>query len=284
MLIETAELEACLGDDNLRVIDCNVILTPKAAGGYEVKSGKDDWQAAHIPGSTFIDFEAELSADHPTLRYMLPTAEQFAAVMSEHGVGNEHRVIVYSRGGSFWATRLYFMFREFGFTEVAVLNGAWDKWVSEGRPVTTKSPDWPQTRFHAAEPEGRFVGKEEVLAALGDPACCVMNALTPATHSGETFNPTYGRPGRIEGSVNVFCMTLIDPETNCFLEPNALVEQFGESGALDQDRVIVYCGGGISATTNAFALQLLGKDNVVVYDGSLMEWGNDPNLPMETGT
>lgn len=282
LLIETSELEANLSDPDWRIIDCNIVMTAKPEGGYKVVSGRDDWSAAHIPNSVFVDIESELSADHPRLRFMMPSGEQFARVMSDLGIGDGHRVVVYSRGANFWATRLYLMFREFGFDNVSVLNGGWDKWCAEGRPTTDAPPGWPSANFIARPTRGIFVGKEDVLEAVDDPSSCVINALSPEIHSGERFNPPYGRPGHIAGSKNVFCFDLIDKESNRFLDDAGIEEAFAQCGALDAERVIIYCGGGISATTDAFALQLLGKQNVKVYDGSMLEWGNDPDLPMET--
>jgi thiosulfate/3-mercaptopyruvate sulfurtransferase len=281
MLIETTDLEACLDNDELRVVDCDLVYAPKREGGYDFLSGEANWREAHIPNSIYINVESELSAPHDSLRFMMPSAHQFGDAMAARGIGNDSRVVVYSRGGNFWATRLYLMFREFGFDNVFVLNGAWDKWVAEGRPTTTEVPGWPEARFDAMEPRGLFVGKNAVLEAITDPHACVMSALSPQIHSGARFSPHYGRPGRIKGSTNLYCMDLIDPDSNRFLDNEQLVDKFEQSGALDVERVITYCGGGISATTNAFALQLLGKQSVAVYDGSMTEWGNDLSLPME---
>jgi thiosulfate/3-mercaptopyruvate sulfurtransferase len=282
LLIETDELAFRLTDENLRIIDCDIILSSNPEGGYDVVSGRGNWSEAHIPNSIYIDIGEELSADHSRLPYMLPSAQQFSKVMSDHGIGNGHEVVLYSRGGNFWATRLYLMFREFGFDNVRVLNGAWDKWASEGKPVSSTDSNWPKTEFVANEPRGIFVGKDEVLAALNDENVCIVNALSPKLHSGEAHNPSYGRPGHIAGSVNLFFMKLIDRESNCFLEQDALRRMFDDIGALNAERIVAYCGGGISATANTFALHLLGKTNVVVYDASLSEWGHDPSLPMET--
>jgi thiosulfate/3-mercaptopyruvate sulfurtransferase len=92
----------------------------------------------------------------------------------------------------------------------------------------------------------------------------------------------YGRKGRIASSVNVPTMALEDPETGTFLSGAALEQLFGSQGVLDLDRVITYCGGGIAATHDTFALALIGRDNVAVYDASMSEWAKDPDTPMET--
>jgi len=283
IVIETNELQNCLSNPNLRLIDCNIRLEPKPAGGLVVTSGKADWEQAHIPNSCFIDLENELSLDHPHLRFMMPSPGQFEQVMSRNGISNEHEVVVYSRSANFWATRLFLMFRDFGFSKVRVLNGGWDKWSAEGRPVTTELPGWPAAQFQACEPVGIFVGKDEVLTAIDDPQTCIVNALSPETYSGASFSPAYGRPGRIKNSVNLYAFELIDPDSKRFLGTDALRKKLQDIGALDAGKVITYCGGGISATTDAFALLLLGQSAVTVYDGSMLEWGPDPGLPMESG-
>ena len=112
ILIETDDLERELNDPLLRVIDCDIQLSIKPEGGYRVESGRGNWEAAHIPNSIYINIGKELSAEHPTLRYMLPSAEHFARVMSEKGIGSEHNVVLYARGHNYWATRLFLMFRK----------------------------------------------------------------------------------------------------------------------------------------------------------------------------
>ncbi len=282
LLIETDELEAELGADDLRIIDCNVVMRPKDGGGYEIKSGREDYDAAHIPGAVFLDLLTELSDDHPTLRFMMPSAEQFARVVGAAGIGNGHRVVVYSRGANFWATRLFLMFRAFGFEDCRVLNGAWDKWAAEDRPVTQDVPEYPPTEFKATLRPGQIIGKDEVLAAVERKDTCLINALTPEVYSGKTFNAAYGRPGHIAGSVNLYAYDLIDKTDNTFVDAAAMREKFQAIGAFDKDKIITYCGGGISATTDSFALMLLGHDDVALYDGSMTEWGPDESLPMGT--
>ena len=125
-----------------------------------------------------------------------------------------------------------------------------------------------------------MVGKGEVLRSIGDNAVCTINALSPEQHAGTGGN-TYGRPGHITGSVNLPAAHLLDPNTNEFLPPDELRERFATVGASAKG-VITYCGGGIAASADAFALVLLGHPDVKLYDASLSEWATDPTLPMET--
>ena len=92
---------------------------------------------------------------------------------------------------------------------------------------------------------------------------------------------TYGRAGRIAGSVNVPARDLVEPKTHAYLDRETLRTRFAAAGALDADRVITYCGGGIAASSAAFVLHLLGHDRAAVYDASLSEWAADPTLPMD---
>lgn len=282
LLIETEELAAELGADDLRIIDCNVNMKPKPDGGYEIKSGRDDYDTAHIPGAVFLDFLAELSGDHPTLRFMMPTADQFANVVGGVGIGDESRVVLYSRGANFWATRLFLMFRAFGFDRCQVLDGAWDKWAAENRPVTSDLHNYSAATFKPHERPGQIIGKDEVLAAVQRNDTCLINALTPQIYSGETFNASYGRPGHIAGSVNLYAYDLIDKTDNTFVDAATMRDKFEAIGAFEKEKIITYCGGGISATTDSFALLLLGNEDVALYDGSMTEWGPDENLPMST--
>ena len=283
LLIQTEELEARLGEPGLRIIDCHIFLELQPDGGYTFWSGRDAWTEGHIPGAVYVDLSDELAADHPYLRFMMPTADRFARFMSARGVGDRHEVVVYSRGVNYWATRLFFMFRTFGFDRVRVLDGGLDRWMMQGRPLTDVPPRHPPVTFRAIPRAGPIVGLDEVVAALDDPRTGLVNALAPDVYTGERLVPNYHRRGHIPGSVNIYAADLVDPDERTFKPAADLRRYFEETGALEPDRIIAYCGGGISATTDAFALLLLGHDDVAVYDGSLTEWGRDPDLPMEVG-
>jgi len=214
---------------------------------------------------------------------MLPEATQFAAAMGRFGVGNNSRVIPYSTTTPQWASRIWWMLRNYGFDNAAVLNGGFQKWAREGRAVETgPARPRPPANFTVREDRELMVGKEAVLAAIGAGAVCTINALSEAQHKG-TGGTVYGRPGRIAESVNVPAAALIDPQSGAFLPAAALRAKFAAVGAFDKPRAITYCGGGIAASADALALVMLGHPDVRLYDASMSEWSNDPSLPMETG-
>jgi thiosulfate/3-mercaptopyruvate sulfurtransferase len=282
-LVETAWLADHLDDPGLRVLECTVDLhpAPELPGGFRVESGRTRWAAGHIPGAGFVDLHEELSDRTSPLRFMMPPAAQFAEALSRHGVGDGVRVVLYDRFVNMWAARLWWMLRAFGFDQAAVLNGGWKKWTGEGRAGTTDPGERPARHFVARPRPELIADKAAVLAGIGDGATCVLNALTEEQHRGGGVN--YGRPGRIRQSVNVPARDLVDPETHAYLPADALRRKFETVGALTASRVITYCGGGIAASSDAFALALLGRENVAVYDASLSEWARDPALPMEQG-
>ncbi len=279
-LVETDWLEANLEDPALRILDCTVNLR-RGDGEMRVESGREAWEAEHIPGSVYADLPGELSDRSSKLRFMMPPVGQFAEAMGRLGVGEGTGVVLYDRAGHMWAARIWWMLRAAGFDAAAVLNGGWTKWTAEGRPVASETEAYPPASFEPQPRPELFAGRDEVLASIDDGAACILNALAEEQHRGEVSG--YGRAGHIPSSVNVPAASLVDPETNAYRPIDELRASFGAVGATSGDRVITYCGGGIAASSDAFVLHLLGVQNVAVYDGSLSEWAADPALPLEVG-
>src|SRR6516165_2358258 len=278
-LVETKWLAKHLGQSDLHILDCTVHIAFNPVTMFEISSGADDVERGHIPGAQFVDVLTELSdASHP-VPLMAPGVAQFASVMSAHGIGDGTRVVLYSGQSVYWATRVWWLLRMFGFADAAVLNGGMQKWRREARPIET-GPARPQPRadFIVRAQRPLMVTKEDVLAAIGDKAVCTINALPEDQHRF-TSGVHYGRPGHIKGSVNLPSEDLLDPETNQFLPAGELRRRFERIGAF-KERVITYCGGGIAASANAMALVMLGHPDVKLYDGSMLEWATDPSLPM----
>jgi thiosulfate/3-mercaptopyruvate sulfurtransferase len=253
-----------LGAPDLRVLEATVHLT-HSEGGYEIRSGHDDWAAGHIPGSAFADLTGELSEPDATLNFTFPSPRRFGAAMSALGVEDGTAVVIYDRGGTMWATRVWWLLHAYGF-EAAVLDGGLAAWTGE----LTDAPAPLHDATFTPRPNPRAIADKAEVS--GGPAC-LINALAP-----EAF-----KAARIPGSTNLSSRDLLDPASGRFRSPDELRERLGAAGALGGGRVVTYCGGGISATLDAFALTLVGEHDVAVYDGSMGEWTSDAASPLERG-
>lgn len=279
-LVEAAALNEELGSDRLRIFDATVHLLP-AEKGYRAESGLADYQAAHIPGAAFLDQIRAISDTGTGLGFSLPAAEALEAGLRGAGIGNGDRVVVYSSGHLMWATRAWWLLHYAGVADVAVLNGGFRAWQEAGLPVSAEAVTYPAGDLSVKPKPERFVDQAAVLAAIGERGICTVNALAPEVYSGEA-KMSYGRKGHITGSVNVYYDELLDQGR--YRPAAELAEVLSARGLLAADRVIAYCGGGISATIDALACLLVGKEEVAVYDGSMSEWVRDESLPMTTGS
>lgn len=148
--------------------------------------------------------------------------------------------------------------------------------TADASVVPTVEPVVPATGWERAR-----ATSADVTAGL-DGSACLVDALPPTSFDGTGTN--YGpRGGHITGAVNVPGTSLIERETSLFLEADAMEQhltEVGLLGSLADTPVITYCGGAIAATIDAFGLALFGRSDVSVYDGSLMEWAADADLPM----
>lgn len=282
-IVDTAWLAAHGAEPGLRVFDCTTYLRYETGTGrpYRVESGRADYDQAHIPGSGFLDLQGELSETSAPTNFMMLPPEELAARFAARGVGQGTRVVLYARASMQWATRVWWMLRAIGFDAAAVLDGGFDKWAAEGRPTESAETRYAPAELRAQPRPGLFVGKDAMLAAIGDGAACSINALSPELHRGE--NDRYGRAGRIPGSVNLPAAALLDPATQRFRDADAVAAQFAAVGATPEKRILLYCGGGIAATLDAFLLHQLGYRDLAVYDASMSEWAKDASLPVEVG-
>ena len=244
-LTSTEELAQILHEADVRVFDCTTHLDYQPPGSdipYIPVPGLDTFMAAHIPDADFLDIQGEFSDQHTKLRFMMAGTAELEGAFRRHGVSNDSRVVLYSLGSPMWATRFWWMLKSLGFKRASVLDGGFEKWSVEGRPIERGSPrGYPRGTFTATPRSGFFVDKHTVLAARNDPRVVVINALGAQFHKG--LEPSrYGRPGRIPGSVNVPAATLYDPTTKTFANPDDAERQFAAQGVTREKQVIAYCG------------------------------------------
>jgi thiosulfate/3-mercaptopyruvate sulfurtransferase len=283
-VISADQLFADLDEADLRILDATAFLKREIEGGpYVVASGRATFEAAHIPGAVFADIPGALSKQDSPFPFTLPTAEHFATAMGALGVGPNTRVVAYAQESPMWATRLWWLLRYFGFEYVEVLDGGLMSWIEAGYETSSAPAVHPTAAFHAVERRELLATKDDILLTLGGEPACLLNALPPKAFRGEGPG-AYSRPGRIPGSLSIPSIKLLVTPLGPFRPVAELTEELADVvNAHEGVPVIAYCGGGISATIDIFALSLLGIDDVLLYDGSLTEWSADPALPLEVG-
>lgn len=281
-LVTTDWLVRHLDDPDIRILDASAELQFQPVGLSKVVSGRPQWIERHIPGAAYasmVDGFAQPAQERP---YAFPSAEVVGDTLKRLGIGARDRVVLYGRGRQTPVTRVWWVLRAYGLRNVAILDGGLDKWLREGRPVQSGEASRAPGDARAELRPGLMADQAQVAAAIGRKDICLVNALLPEQFEGRGGGH-FGRPGRIPWSVNVPARDLTDPTAGTFLSKDELRRKFVDAGAWAAPKVIAYCGGGVAATTVAFALTLLGHPDVSVYDGSLAEWCSRPELPMVSG-
>jgi thiosulfate/3-mercaptopyruvate sulfurtransferase len=203
--------------------------------------------------------------------------------MQELGVSTGDRLVIYDDSAVKTSARAWFIARMHGVREVAILDGGLAKWRLEQRPLEGGEPTVERGQFTASTGPGTVRLKAEILANLGRKFEQVVDARSRARFSGEEedFRPGIAA-GHIPGSRNL-PYGLLFAHDGTFATPRDLKRAFDQCG-VDLDRpVVTTCGGGVTAAVLLFALHLLGKTDVALYDGSWSEWAADPATPKETG-
>lgn len=277
-LLSAGQLEKLRAQGHVKVFDCATHLVSDPDKGYAVKSGRSDYEKSHIPGAQFIDLQEELSDQASPYRFTMPSADEFAQLVASKGLSNADTAVVYASNHPMWACRLWWMFRVFGHDRVKVLDGGLSEWLGQGYEVSSQSSVASAGSYSVHDSAARVAQAEDILDGLAHGNACVLNALSEKQHRGE--GPHYGRPGRITGSKSASWDKFLDRDQT-FLENSELENVLADVGALQAEKVITYCGGGIAASIPLFAMALLGKEEQVsLYDNSLSEWANNADLPM----
>jgi thiosulfate/3-mercaptopyruvate sulfurtransferase len=274
-LVSAAWLREHLDDPDVVVIDTTVLIESDGSGNMLSVSGRENYEAGHIPGAVFGDLLGDLSDPDSEFNFAVPPPEQFAAAMGALGVGDDSRVVLYDSYNMVWAARVWWMLRWIGFDNAALLDGGLNAWTAGGGEISTGAVS-PTAKTLTVELRPELIAdQDEVRAGVGDESVVLIDALPEPHYRGEWA--MYARPGHIPGAINVPTTALFD-ESGRFRSHDELDALF-ENGR--NTRAITYCGGGIAASADAFVMTRLGFTNVAVYDASLEEWAANPDNPMD---
>ena len=282
-IVECDWLKSQLDNPTIRIFDCTTYLhftDDHPEKPYEVKSGLSKYQKAHIPNSAYLDLQKDLSEADSPYRFTLPALGDLARRFSELGVGAPYHIILYSRNGMQWASRIWWMLHLLGYNKVSILNGGMAAWQYLGLPTTSGITTFEKTDFLANTYSNLVVFKDDILKAIEADSCILLNALTSDIHAGESTR--YGRKGRIPGSLNIPFHNFLLSDNDKLITPEQARQLLSQQNITKDKEIIHYCGGGIAATLNFFVLYQLGYMQMALYDHSMSEWAMDTSLPMET--
>jgi thiosulfate/3-mercaptopyruvate sulfurtransferase len=276
-LIDTAALASSLDSPTFAVVDCRFKLDDEDWGARE-------YSGAHIPGSVYASLDRDLSGARTGFngRHPLPDPQALVQTFERLGIGDGTQVVVYDQDTGMYASRLWWLLRWLGHETVAVLDGGFAKWTAEGRATRSGAEPRGPRPFTGSPRADMSIGVDQVESLVGTSEWKLVDARAPERFRGDT-EPIDRTPGHIPGATNHFFQWNLD-EGGLFRTPEALRARIKESlGDVAADRLVCYCGSGVTACHNLLALEHAGLTGAKLYAGSWSEWSADPSRPVERG-
>jgi thiosulfate/3-mercaptopyruvate sulfurtransferase len=272
VLVTTEWLAAHLGDDNLVVA--------------EVDENPDLYEDGHIAGAVKLHWRDDLQ--DPIERDIIEKAE-FERLMGSRGIGNDTSVVLYGDKNNWFAAYAYWYLKIYGHADARILDGGRQKWIDEGRDLTTDAPVPVSASYTAKEADESIrVRRDNVLQGLENGGGrALVDVRSPQEYSGELMAPPgyeqegASRTGHIPSAQSIpWAQAVRDDGT--FKSPDELRELYGAKGVTPEKEVLAYCRIGERSAHTWFVLrELLDYPDVKNYDGSWTEWGNLVDVPIE---
>ncbi len=242
----------------------------------QVAGTRREYRQGHVPGARFLWAQA-YAPSTPDGTYDVPTLEQAAALFKELGFRLDSRIVLVYAGTQVQQTaRALLTLEQFGLgRRASILNGGFDAWKADGRPVSVDSPLFaPGTA--APVTGGRSIGDAAyVQAHLNLPTTAIVDAREARFYKGEGGGQP--RPGHIPSAVNVPFASLLDGSR--LKDEAALREIFTAAGVKPGVEVVSYCHIGQQASLVWLAARILGHE-ARLYDGSFEDWSGRDDLPV----
>lgn len=274
-LIDPAELAAGIRSEACLAVDCRFEMSSPAKGRQLYLNG-------HIPAARYAHLDDDLSSPvtERSGRHPLPSEAAFAAFLSRIGWKKSHLLVAYDERNNAVAARLWWLMRYFGHG-AALLDGGLEAWQHAGLPMEVGLTHVEPTELPSlvVNPD-MVISADRLLASV--PRLKPVDARTPERFRGE-IEPLDTRAGRIPGALNRPVALNLEPSGR-FKSAGVLREEFRTLlGEIDPAAIVSYCGSGVTACHNLFALERAGINGARLYAGSWSEWLRDPLRPVATG-
>lgn len=264
MFVEKEWLHEQLNNPKLRIIDCRFHLQQK-------ELGQKQYSENHLPNAVYFHLEKQLSgvvAEHGG-RHPLPNLEDFKEILQKVGIQNDDLIVAYDGGDVAFATRFMWMMKYVGHEQVFVLNGGYPAWKEAGYAVEQNVPTFPKSSYTLHVQENLLAQYDEVkqLSQTNDPQKVLIDSRDINRYAGKV-EPIDKKPGHIPNAINYPYSEGI--KDGYFINEELQKQRFKDIDATKE--IVVYCGSGVTATPNYFALKQAGFENVKVYIGSYSDW------------
>ena len=277
MLISVAQLREHVNNPLWRVIDVRHDL-------FDAEAGPRAYHAGHIPGAVFASIDAVLSGKKTGSngRHPLPPRDALVEAFRAWGIDNNTQIVAYDAQGGQFAARLWWLARWLGHQRVGLLDGGWQKWLSEANLSSQKMADQTRGSFVASTSLVSVVTVAQVAGSLGSRDRILLDARTPERYRGEQ-EPIDPVAGHIPGARNRPWQQNLNADQT-FKSAVELRHEFDLMLGADAPQKITHqCGSGVTACHSVFAMQLAGLPGSALYGGSWSEWVSDRSRPVATG-
>ena len=270
-LISAVELKALIEseDESVRVLE--PATEPK------------DFLKGHIPTARFLHWVTDMTDANKRELYTNLSPVQFGKLMNKLGIENDSRIIIYDRLSSRLSTRLFWTLKYFGHEKVQVLDGGHKAWTSKFAQTieTDETSDFKVSNYNVGDPISKLLAEMAFVEKhLNDPKTKFIDGRPvdqfKGAVPGKVFHTDkrHSKNGHIPNAINIFWKDNFD-ENGKFKTSTQLRELYQNAGIQSDQCVVTYCNEGLHAAPPWFVLtQLLGYENVKLYDSSLAEWAN----------